>query len=122
MNKKTIKIIVIEIIILVGIYYIVHSNLIEVVPKCWIFEKTSILCPSCGGTKCIIYFLEGNFLKSCMSNMVFFIILIYLMICNIVYLINLNRTSKILIQLYPTYKHVIFFTILLIIYTIVRNL
>ena len=56
------------------------------------------------------------------NNSIFFISIIYLMIFNIVYLINLNRKNKILTFIYPKYYHAIIFAILVAIYTIFRNI
>lgn len=121
MNRKSI-IISIELIILLVLIIIVNSNLISCIPKCWIYQTTGILCPACGGTTCIVNLLQGNLKEAFFSHIVFFVTIIYLLICNIVYIINLNRKKKIATWIYPKYWYAIIFAIILIIYTIIRNM
>ena len=121
MNRKSI-IISIELIILLVLIIIVNSNLISCISKCWIYQTTGILCPACGGTTCIVNLLQGNLKEAFFSHIVFFVTIIYLLICNIVYIINLNRKKKITTWIYPKYWYAIIFAIILIIYTIIRNM
>lgn len=122
MNKKSIIIIVIEILILITLYFFVNSEYINLVPKCWLYNATGLLCPACGGTRFVTYLIKGDFIKAFFSHMIFFIVFLYLFILNMLYLINLNREKKIGKWFYPKYWYVIIFTIVLIIYTIARNL
>lgn len=122
MNKKSILIIGIEIIILILLYGFVNSKYLGIMPQCWVYYSTGLLCPACGGTRCIVHILKGNWLEAFFSHMVFFIGILYLVILNTVYLINLNREKKIGTWIYPKYWYAIIFAILLIIYTIIRNL
>ncbi len=121
MKKKTI-LIGIEIVIIILLYVFINSEYIEFVPNCWIHKRIGFLCPACGGTRCIINIFKGNFIKAFFSHMVFFICIIYGIIINIVYIININREKKIFTWIYPKYWYSIIFAIILIIYTIVRNL
>ena len=121
MNKKSLIIIASEIICLIILYIFINSKYIGLMPECWIHKKTGILCPSCGGTRCVVYLLKGNFIKAFFSNMVFFIGIVYLFITNIVYLINLNKNKKILTWIYPKYWYSIVFAVVLVMYTILRN-
>lgn len=126
MNKKTLRIIgieiEIEIAILIIAYKFINSKFLEMLPQCWVYNTTGLLCPACGGTRCITYLLNGNWMKAFFSHMVFFIVSIYLILVNILYLINLNREKKLGIWIYPKVWYVIIFAVALIIYTIVRNL
>lgn len=122
MNKKSILIIGIEIVGFILLYSFMNSNYLEAIPQCWVYDTIGILCPACGGTRCVINLLKGNWLEAFFSHMVFFVGIMYLLIVNIVYLINLNRDKKIGTWVYPKYWYAIVFAILLIIYTIVRNL
>ncbi len=122
MNKKSIIIIIIEIIVITTLYIFINSSYIEIIPKCWVYEKTRILCPACGGTRCIINLLKGNWVEAFISHMVFFVTFIYLGVLNVVYIINLNKEKKVAMWIYPKYWYIIIFAILLIIYTIIRNL
>jgi len=122
MNKKSIIIVCVELLILVLLIIIVNSNLITYVPKCWIYQSTGILCPACGGTTCVVNFLQGNFKVAFFSHIVFFVTIVYLLICNIVYIINLNKKKKIATWIYPKYWYAIIFVIISVIYTIIRNM
>lgn len=122
MNKKSIVIIGIEIIVFVILYYFVNSKYLEIIPKCWVYHATGLLCPACGGTRCMISFLKGNWIEAFFSHKIFFIGLLYLLTINLIYLVNLNRKKKIATWVYPKYWYGIIFAILLIIYTIIRNL
>ena len=120
-KKKTVIIILLELAGIMFLWLFVNSNYINLIPKCWIYEHTGFLCPSCGGTRCVQNIMKGNLVEAFQSHIVFFIILVYLISINIIYLINLNRKHKILTWLYPKLWHVIIFVIILIVYTIIRN-
>lgn len=122
MNKRSAKIIGLEIIILITLYCFINSRYIEILPSCWIYQTTGLLCPACGGTRCVVNLVKGNSIEAFFSHIVFFIGIAYLLIINMIYIINLNREKKILTWLYPKYWYSIIFTIILIIYTIIRNL
>ncbi len=122
MKKRRNFIIGIEIIIFIILYIFVNSTYIKLVPQCWIYHQTGILCPACGGTRCLIYLLKGNLIYAFFSHMVFFIGIVYLLIFNFVYIINLNKKEKIGTWIYPKYWYIIIFAVVLIIYTIIRNL
>lgn len=121
MNKKSIKIISIELVILIILVIILNTNFINYIPECWIYKTTGLLCPSCGGTRCVINLIHGNIKEAFFSHIIFFITIIYLLICNIVYIVNLNKKKKIVTWIYPKYWYSIIFVIILIIYTIIRN-
>ena len=122
MSKKSIVMITIELIVLIILYGIVNFGFIERMPQCWIYHTTGVLCPGCGGTRCVIHMLKGNWLEAFYSHNIFFIGIVYLLSLNIVYVINLNKKKKMATWIYPKYWYGIIFAIFLIIYTIVRNL
>ena len=122
MNKKSLIIISIEILILVVGIIFANSKIVGYLPECWIYQNTGILCPGCGGTRCVINLLQGNLKEAFFSHMIFFLTIIYLLICNVIYIINLNRKEKIAEWIYPKYWYSIIFVILLILYTILRNI
>lgn len=122
MNKKSILIIGTEILFLLILYGFVNSSYIELIPKCWVYQNTGLLCPACGGTKCVMFLLKGNLIEAFFSHILFFIVIVYLLVVNILYIINLNRKKKIAEFIYPKTWYGVVFIILLIIYTIVRNL
>lgn len=121
MNKKTIQILGIEVIVLLILYRFVNSKYVEMLPVCWVYQTTGFLCPACGITRCIRSLLQGNWIQAFFYHMVFFIGILYLLIINLVYIINLNKKEKIATWVYPKYWYVLIFVILLILYTIIRN-
>ena len=122
MNAKSIKIILIELFILILAIIGVNSNLMLYTPSCLFYKATNLQCPSCGGTRCVENILKGNFKEAFLFHPIFFITIFYLLLCNIVYLINLNKKNKILTWIYPKYWYAIIFAVILVIYGILRNL
>lgn len=122
MNAKSIKIILIELLILILAIIGVNSNLMQYTPSCLFYKATNLQCPSCGGTRCVENILKGNFKEAFLFHPIFFISIFYLLLCNIVYLINLNKKNKILTWIYPKYWYAIIFAVILVIYGILRNL
>lgn len=122
MKKKTVIIILIEILILLGIILIVNMDFIKWIPKCYIYESTGILCPACGSTRSIISLINLDIISALKYHFVLVITILYLLICNVIYLINLNKEKKIATWIYPKYWYAIIFAIILVIYMILRNL
>ena len=122
MNAKSIKIILIELFILILAIIGVNSNLMQYTPSCLFYKATNLQCPSCGGTRCVENILKGNFKEAFLFHPIFFITIFYLLLCNIVCLINLNKKNKILTWIYPKYWYAIIFAVILVIYGILRNL
>lgn len=120
-NKRRI-IIILEIIIFLIIYCFVNSKYINLIPKCWIYEKTGLYCLSCGGTRCIQNFMRGNLIQAFYENAMIFIGVIYLIILNVIYLYNLEKEEKKLTWLYPKCSYIIIFVVIWIIYIIIKNL
>ena len=120
MNKKCI--IIIEILGMVILYVFVHSPYLQIVPPCWVFQTTGLLCPACGGTRCVLYLLKGDWVRAFFSHIVFFISILYIWMINIIYLINVNKKKKIGTWLYQKYWYTYIFAVILMIYTIMRNI
>lgn len=119
---KTIKILIIEIFSVVFLKIFINSSIIKYIPECIVYKYLNIYCPSCGGTRCIKNILQGNIIQAFNEHSIFFIAIIYILLLNIIYLINLNRKSKILTHIYPKCWYAIVFGVLVIIYTIIRNI
>ena len=71
MNKKSIKIILIELLILILAIIGVNSNLMQYTPSCLFYEATNLQCPSCGGTRCVENILKGNFKEAFLFHPIF---------------------------------------------------
>lgn len=125
MKQKVKKMLYLELGILflvLIIFIIIKSDMIKFLPACIINKTFGILCPSCGGTRCIINFINGNFKESFIYHPVFFITIIYLLLVNLLYIVNSFRKKEMLTFLYPKEKFWIGFVIVLLIYTIIRNI
>lgn len=121
-RKKTVLILGTEIITFFLFVIFLNSKYIEKIPACWIYQTTTWLCPACGGTRCVINLFKGNWAEAFFSHNLFFMGIVYLLVINVVYLINLEKEKKIATWVYPKYWYAIIFAILLIPYTILRNL
>ena len=81
LDEKTKNMILFEVIVMIFIailYIIVKTEIIKLVPRCYILEKTGILCPSCGGTRCIKALLSFNISEAFKMNAFYTITIIYL--------------------------------------------
>lgn len=124
-NSKIKKMLLLElgIFFLVLIIFIaIKTNILHILPKCFVYEKFGILCPGCQGTRCVVSLLQGKFIESFNYHPVFFTTIIYLFLANIIYIINAFRNKEILKFLYPKHKFWIIFMIILTIFTIFRNI
>lgn len=104
------------------IFIIAKTKLINLMPNCLINTYFGILCPSCGGTRCVINLVQGNFVQSFLYHPIFFITIWYLALVNIIYVINTFTNKKILAFLYPKTKFWIIFVIVILIFTVFRNI
>ena len=103
------------------IYIAIQNGIIYLMPKCIINEYFHILCPSCGGTRCVVNFINGNFMDSFKYHPIFFIMIVYLIILNIVFIINSLKSGQKIKFIYPKNKFWIIFIVVLFIFTIFRN-
>ncbi len=103
------------------ILIITKTKFVHLMPNCLVNTYFGILCPSCGGTRCVINLLQGNFAQSFLYHPVFFITIIYLILVNILYIVNSFKKKEILTFLYPKERFWIIFTIVIITFTIFRN-
>ena len=108
-NKKYFKLIIIEfsiIAILAMIFIFVNSSFINLAPKCFWLENYNLICPSCGSTRCIINLVNGDFISSFFYNPFLFILIIYLLLLNLLYIINTIFHKKYLKFFYPKWWYV----------------
>lgn len=124
-NKKTRQMVLFEILVIVliiGIYIIVKTDIIKIVPNCYILQRTGLLCPSCGGTRCVKELVNFNIVEALKMNAFYTVTIIYLLILNIVYILNsILKTNK-LKFLYIKKAHLIVWIITLFLYTVIRNI
>lgn len=122
MQKKYIFFWTIELLIIVILclaYFITKDKGFS---RCFIYEKTNLLCPTCGGTRCVVNFVQMDWKESFKNHPVFFITIIYILLLNVVFLINVLTNKECFKWLYPSMKKYSIFIAILIFFTIIRNL
>lgn len=56
---------IIGLLIVLGMVFVLwHDRLEKVLPPCLLHAITGYYCPGCGGTRAVMYLLQGKFLKS----------------------------------------------------------
>lgn len=125
MRKKVKTMLILElgiVFLVLIIFIIINQNLIKFLPPCPINKFFGVLCPSCGGTRCVTNFVLGNFAESFFYHSILFITILYLLLVNLLYIINTLAKTQIATFLYPKTKFWIAFLIILLIFTIIRNI
>ena len=107
------------VIFIIASFIFLKSDYVKIVPNCIIREKTGLLCPACFGTTFAIEMTNFNFTKAFQIHPVFFLLILYLILLDIVYAINVLFNKNINIF---KWWHIIIWLTLLIIYTILRNI
>ncbi len=117
---KTFILVQVAIVIFIIVSFIfLKSGYVKIIPNCIIKEKTGFFCLACFGTTFAIEMVNFNFIKAFLIHPVFFILVVYLILLDIIYAINVLFNKKINIF---KWWHLIIWLILLIIYTILRNI
>ena len=122
-RREIIKMVALQIVFfLLGVLLVtvIHSRWLEMIPKCVFHDKYNFICPTCGATRCVIRFLDFNFIASFCYHPIIFCIMVYAIIIDIVYIINVIWKKNFLKFLYPSTKIVYFFIILFVIQYFVR--
>ena len=124
--KKYYKLIIIQIIIIISLlltYLFIKLGFTKYLPECYWLANYNFYCPSCGATRCVINLVNGDFLQAFLSNPFLFILIMYLLFVDLLYIFNTIFNKNYLHCLYPNkwWKIVSFFAIW-IIYTIVINI
>lgn len=124
-NNKFLKLTSIQVIIftiLIIIIFFVKTKLIHFIPNCYWQENYGIICPSCGSTRCIINLVNGNLKLAFFYNPFLFILIIYLLLLDLLYIINTIWNKKYLKFFYPKWYYIIIYFSLWAIYTIYINI
>lgn len=56
------------ILIFVIILKLTLNMWLPIVPECYVLKITGFYCPGCGGTRAVIYMLNGRFIRAFMYN------------------------------------------------------
>lgn len=122
-KKKKLLWIQMGIVLSISIIYLCMQLVdLRKLPNCMIKEKTGLLCPTCGGTRCVKNFLEGNMIASFSYHPIFFLTIIFLLIWNILYIVSTIRSKNMKQRFYPKWYWFLIWGILLMAYTIGRNI
>lgn len=111
---------IVEIIITCFIMILINKNIS--LPECYFYKNYGILCPSCGGTRCVTNFFQGNLTEAFKYNKIYFVMILYLIILNIVIIINLISKKERMTILYPRIKYLYVFVLVCLIYFVFRNI
>lgn len=125
MNKKIKLMIKVELgilVLLLIIFIVEKTGIFHLIPQCPINRIFGILCPSCQGTRCVMHFVQGDFKQSFLYHPIFFITIIYLFLVNILFIINSFKKKEVLTFLYPKTKFWIGYLVIILIFTICRNI
>lgn len=109
------------------VFYICYilSRLMHVtLPTCYV-RKFGIVCPACGGTRCIIAFTNAEFVNSFKCNAYIFLTIIFLVIAllflNITVFSNNEICKRICLKIL-NFRLVILWAITFLLFGVVRNL
>ena len=123
-NNKYLKLLLIQLailLVLVFIFVFANSPLVDIAPSCFWQENYGFNCPSCGATRCVTNFINGNFSLAFSYNPFLFILIVYLFLLDLLYIINTILNKKYLRFFYPKWWYVIIYFSLWAIYTIIIN-
>ena len=97
--------------------------MLHVIPACPV-AMLGLLCPACGGTRCVRYFFSGRFADAFVVNPFFFLLILYLAMAlallNVGVLLNVKKADQIARRM-TDWRAVIVIAALLAIFGIVRN-
>ena len=125
MNKKIKRMIKVELLIVVLLliaFIVVKSGIVYLIPPCPTYTLFGILCPACQGTRCVMHFMQGDFIGSFLYHQIFFFTIIYMFLVNILFIVNSFRKKEILTFLYPKTKFWIGYIVVILIFTVCRNI
>lgn len=111
-SEKKRKMLILQLIlVLVGVLaiLIIKTDIIKLIPPCTVRSYLGIICPTCGVTRCVSNILSFDFEMAFNYHPMFFIIVIYLALVDLLYIINTWFNKHFLKFLYPSYKFLIIF-------------
>ena len=125
LKKKYSKLIFVDLCIIISliiIFIFVNSSFVNFMPSCYWQKNYDITCPSCGSTRCIISFMKGDFISSFLYNPFLFVLITYLLLLNLLYIINTILNKNYFNFFYPKWWYIIVYFSIWAIYTIIINI
>ena len=116
-----------DLVIVICTFFVknIAQMMIKYIPDCFVVRQFGFLCPSCGGTRCVLNFFQGNFSTAFNYNPFIFILIIYLIIAllmlNLGFVFELEFEKKIY-RFMTDYKTVIVIAVLFAFFGVARNL
>ena len=124
--KKYYRTIIMQILIIISIfimYLFVELGFTKYLPQCYWLTNYGFYCPSCGSTRCIINLMNGKFILAFQDNPFLFILIVYLLFIDLLYIFNTLLNKNYLHFLYPNkWWKIVGFFVIWIIYTILINI
>ena len=97
--------------------------MVAAIPDCPV-TKLGLLCPACGGTRCVRYFFSGRFADAFWVNPFFLLLILYLgaalVLLNVGVLLKVERSEKIA-RAMISWQTVIVLAVLFAVFGVVRN-
>ena len=124
MRKKHVIVLDIIVLALALAARLLTGWMLELIPDCP-FAKLGWLCPACGGTRCVRYFVGGDFASALAMNPFFFVLIWYLgaalVLLNIGVLLKKPKTQAIALRM-TDWRAVIVAAVLFAVFGVARNI
>ena len=94
-RKYLITVCVLDALALIGIFTLkgLAKLMIDAFPDCYYLRTFGVLCPSCGGTRCVFQFFGGNFSEAFSLNPLYFLCIIYVILLFVFLNLSLFRLN-----------------------------
>ena len=126
MNKRAVIGLFVILILVVGLYFYGNYDPSEykLFPKCVFHTLTGYKCPGCGSQRALHSLIHGNYQTAFLYNPLLFCVIPYVILgMYIEYVADPDKPSSSKIKrTFYTVKSFVFLGILILIYTIVRNI
>jgi len=120
LNKKTIILQALIIMLGVLVFVLAKTRYIFIFSDCMIKKNFGIPCPGCGATRCVVALCDMDFIEAFKCHPAWFMAINYMVLIEIVYLINIAFKKNFLKKLYSSMIPFYIFLALFVIQWIIR--